>query len=288
VVRKLKLPTVSKRRTGNDYLIACDSIRDYVEYGKQVVDSKRRKDTKWAGQGQSWETVLDKSIHGDLSLVPASDKLVEELENSVGFISPQWRAIPAVVGGAVNAGAFASGAPLCMRQRKRVNSSFAPLSVVADLAVSAGIDKQNLLNRGAAMLSLVRLLAGVRPVKLFLAVGCGNMNSSEVASTSVLVPVNTSPIDLATLANAFSSAGFVRMLGYGIAKSHAEYDGMWPFDDIDEYRKVGQAYWQRFCGVQGGELLFVPPAFLRDKLLGNPAEWLKDMLTRYGGMQQEG
>jgi hypothetical protein len=281
--RKVELPTVSNRQNAKDFMVVCDSVLDWAELGEQHPN-KHHGDggDRWSCGGKKPSQVVKDAKHGDLSLVAESDKLIDSLEDKVQFLSSSWKTIDSVVGGAVNAGAYIAGFPLCMRQRKRQAVDTAPMSVVVDLTVSCGLSSDEIAKRGSAVLALVRLLSGVRPVDLYLATCMGG--NGETASSGVVAKVDTQPLELATVANAMASTGFVRWLGYGICDWHKMTNGAWPFNDVDAYRRLGRKYWERFCGTVGGELLFVPPAHSDDKLLRRPLEWLQGMLAEYGGV----
>lgn len=278
--RKLELPTVSSH-SGSDYMVVCDSIADYAELGNKHHNVNHGMGDEWACGKQTPQEVYNSAMHGDMALVAESDKLIAELEDKVQFLSSSWRYRDSVVGGAVNIGAFTAGVPMCMKQRRRVAMDTAPLAIVVDLTISGGLSHDQIAKRGSAVLALVRLLSGVRPVDLHLAV-C--MGGTYAPSTGVVVHVDTQPLELATVANAMSSTGFVRWLGYGIAHWHKETDGNWPFRDVDAYRRLGRKYWERFCGTLGGELLFVPPAHYDDQMLSKPLAWLQAKLAEYGGV----
>jgi hypothetical protein len=279
MTRSVELPTIAARGK-TDYMLVCDSLTDFIDYaatrqGPGLTDG-------WATGGKSYADVVKAAHRGDISLVAKSDKVMADLEGKVDFIANAWKSANSVVGGAVNVGAYCAGVPMCMKQRKRRKVEAAPLSIVVDLTVSGSLSHEQISIRGSAILALARLLANVRPVRLYLASCLGGYR--DTASTGVVIPIETTPLDLATVANAMTTTGFVRALGYSAIEANASSSGMWPFDNINEYRRLGKDYWQRFVGDSHSELLFVPPAASGDKCLDNPLAWLTGMLDSYGGL----
>jgi hypothetical protein len=284
--RRVELPTVSSLRK-TDCVLICDSLTDFIDFAEAShATSRRNGKDHWTSGGKTPAEVLRDARNGDISLVASSDKIIDELEGKVNFRTSNWKSIDSVTGGAVNVGAYCAGVPLCMKQRRRVAAASAPLSVVVDLTVSSSLSHEQIACRGSAILALTRLLTGVRPVKLYIAAAMGG-GSADIAATGVLIPVDTTPLDLATVANAMTTTGFVRMLGYDAIDASEMSNGLWPLRNIEEYRRLGKDFWERFCGDTGSELLFVPPAFAEDQALDNPLQWLTTKLREYGGLEIE-
>lgn len=236
----------------------------------------------WYGY-QTRAQCIQKMRSGDLSLVPASDKLLEKLEAVQAPATNMWRTVDAVSGGVPNVPAFLAGHPVAMRRRQRMAADLAPLTVVVDLVCSAGVSNDQLAARGAAILALVRLLSGRRAIELW--VGCyahaGDTENKD--NIGAFFRMDTSPVDLARAAHMLSAASVARGMGYGalagVWNGSKNYSWLrWPYGKGSESRTLTPVALQ---GAFGGDVLYVPGAFNRDQISDDPAAWLKGMIEKY-------
>lgn len=239
--------------------------------------------SEWDG-GERLSRVLEKCRSGDLSRVAASDKLMSALEDKFAFRSSAFRNVDAMTGGVPNVGAFLAGSPINMRQRRRVEVQETPLTIVADMTSSGGVDSTHLERRGAALLALVRLLSARRPIVVYIAI-CGKPSPNQnTSSSAVAVRMDTAPLDLARAAHWLGHTGVARSAGYEFICAQVGGDRgsiSWPYNSVDFYRQNGAAYWKRALGAD--ELLFLPPVFVDDQSIQQPEIWLAEKLKEYGG-----
>ncbi len=232
-----------------------------------------------AFNGSSWygnegrEVALRKLTVGDNSLVPASEKLMEQLSSALPH-TQRYVNVSDVVGALPNVPAYLSGNPVNMRRRARVARDDAPISVVCDVTSSAMIDAKDLLARGAALLAFVRVLSEHRAVSLWCGIG---LNVRE-GSSMVLWRIDTAPLDHARSAHLLSAPSVSRGLGYGLSYALHRSGGRWPFQDFKKQAATGEA---RLRAALGEQVHFVPPLFEKDELVTRPLEWLKRELAKY-------
>jgi hypothetical protein len=277
----------SLKGAGKDRVEIFDDVASFVARFDAVPALRAAKESGESGNdwngGESLARVLTKCQTGDLSRVPASDKLMSALEDKFAFRSTAFRNIDAMTGGVPNVGAFLAGSPINMRQRRRVEVQETPLVIVADITSSGGVESRDLEKRGAALLALVRLLTARRPVTVYFACA-GKPYASGFSSSAVAVRMDTAPLDLARAAHLLGQTGVARMACYDFICAQvggARGNISWAYDSVDFYRANGVAYWQRALGAD--ELLFLPPVFVEDEAIQKPEKWLADMLKKYGG-----
>lgn len=223
-------------------------------------------------QGAEAHETMQRARTGNAALVPASDKLLDRLEAINPPVSA-WETQGAVAGGVVNVPAYLAGQPVNMRLRRRTESQAAPLAVVVDLCVSAGVDHATIQRRGVATLALVRGLAARRPVTLHV-IGAEIVRETGRTICPV-IQVDTAPLDLARAAWLLASPEAFRGLMFAICKGEEGSQGSvnWAFDSADWHLKnvcnvVGPTLAEEFVAV-GGVLLGT--AFRDDKAA---ADWV--------------
>jgi len=183
-----------------------DDLDTLADFAAGAHYKHHNSDHKWSG-GSLRECVL-KTRDGDLGLAAQSEALLARFE-SLRFETPrrEWRSD--VSGFVPNVPAYIAGHPNAMRRRERAPSVVAPITVFVDVFASAAFSHQAILARGAAVLALVRVLARVRPISLYVGFGSTAWNGG---SGMVAVRINTSPLDLAHAAWALCGIGFLRQV----------------------------------------------------------------------------
>jgi hypothetical protein len=273
------------QRGATENFAVCD-LPGFAEFADRVPEKERAATAeriKWWG-GMTYGQSIAALRNGDESAVPASDKLLGEMEALVP-ISRTWRTMNSVIGACPNVPQYLAGNPFNMRLRRRSTSATAPLSIFVELAASAGVDTKTCLKRGAAMLALVRMLTNVRPVELWSVIAIGRRNSRS----TLCVRLDTAPLDLARSAHVFTHPSVFRALGYRSLENEfypRGWNGEWPFDDHGLHvRSAAESY--RRVLVPCSDLLFIPPVHVADLYLSKPAEWLRAMIAQHGGVRLE-
>ena len=216
---------------------------------------------------------------GDDAEVPASDKLIEELQSKIEVPTSRYRVFDAVAGGVPNVPAYLANQPQSMRVRRKIKEQMAPLTIAVDLTSSAGIDADYLTKRGVAILALVRSLAAVRPVTIWAGCGLSDAGYNKNRAGFCWFQLDTSPLDLTRAAFQLTSGGVGRGMCYQYITKHHNGGGGWPFASVDTWRKNATPFIEQWFG---GEVLFIPPVFQKDEF-NKPDKWLIEKIKQYGG-----
>lgn len=262
-------------------------VPGFADYADQHIPARRFKqendNTEWYAHVGFTEG-LQMLRQGDLASVPASDKLLNDMDKLVP-VSHAFRTYDSVVGAVPNVPQYLAGNPYNMRTRKRVASVSAPLAVIVELVASGGIDAEICRKRGVVMLALVRALANIRPVELWTVIAIGQHESRS----SICIRLDTTPLDLARAAHVLTHPSVFRGCGYDSLR-HAFYDGRWngewAFGDVGLHKKTAAESYKRVLNP-GSDVLFIPPVHLDDQYLNDPKAWLVDMLAKHGGIAIE-
>src|ERR1044072_43451 len=257
---QMTLPAIEAVRArhpgARDHFLICD-MPGFADAADRVPTTHRGDGGAWFG-GKTFAESLDNVRRGDLSGVPVADQYLTAMESHV-FVSRQFRVFDDVVGGVPNVPAYIAGIPQNMRRRVRQPTSTAPLTVFVNLTSSAIISARDLYQRGAAILALVRLLPNVRAVELWGVMGMGASRTGNY----VAVRLDTAPLDLARAAHVLTHTSVARGLGYGIAQSRFNAQGMWPYNDVEMSRRHGAEILSRVT-YPGAGVLLIPPRYGRD------------------------
>lgn len=231
----------------------------------------------------SWygETNFRKHVElGDEKLVASSEKMLSKIEDQVPM-SQGWINVDDVVGAVPNVPAFLAGHPQCMRRRRRVAKDNSPLVIYMDLTSSGGINAGDVQNRGIVLLALARMLVEHRAVELWVGASLGGHGKSG----TVAWRIDTTPLDLARASYHVAATAMSRLFGYELNKRLQGTGGGWPFGDYDLHCRAAP---ERLRSVMGwGELLYVPPIYMGDKMTSDPVRWVKRVLTQYTGQAEE-
>jgi hypothetical protein len=192
-----------------------DGLTDLADHFDQIGERYRGRDDFDPWCGAYLEDARRFIRDGNLALVEQSDRLMTELEGKMDFGAHIARNLPAVAGGAPCVPAFLSNSPMSMRQRRRVVTDLAPITVIVNVSAAQACTKDQIQRRGAAVLALVRLLAVQRPTTLVLTVGY-----DDGQRCLLTVAMDTAPLDLARAAWALTQPEFLRRFMFAAA-AHA-------------------------------------------------------------------
>lgn len=217
--------------------------------------------------------------NGDISLVALSDQYLAKMEER-GFMSKAWGVTADVVGAVPNVPAYIAGQPMNMRRRFRTRKPSGPLSIFLEATGSAGsMDLASTMQRGAAMLALVRILSEQRPVDLWACVTYGSTNEMN----ALLIRLETMPLDLGRAAHMLVKLQSAAMYGHSVlAQILGHNPGSWSYGTPELERRYCGEIFKRFLHPNS-DILYVPAAYSRDDNISNPAKWLADMIQKYGG-----
>jgi hypothetical protein len=271
VVKALKL-----RGKPRDYFALANSMADLGREapGLAPANSYERNASNMGWYGDAtFDEACKLAIHGDVKLVAKSDALLDKFERYAFETSGKgWR--NDVVGALPDVPAYIAGHPLNMRRRTRLDSAAAPIAIIVDTTISAAINAKTIMRRGAAILALVRILAGRRPVELW---AVSQIDARDGGCATIGARIDTTPLDLGTAAFALTHPAFPRRLCYSMARKYG-FSGSWP------YHKGGES---RDCMVDMlrpamphvTECLFMPGMHVLDEAANEPELWLEQKLA---------
>lgn len=255
-----------------------------VEFTRGLIGNGRA----WCGASNADE-VSAWLADGKPELVGRSDKLLSAFDD-IQFNTRKSAIVPAVCGGAPNVGAFLAGSPVAMRQRIKTVSDQAPLRLVADISSSAGIKTETLERRGASILALVRMLAAVRPVELYIGFSTNIHESTTQKKTSAhyeMVRIDTTPLDLARAAFLLADPAAARVALYSTACEAVKAPSTnvsinWGYRDVSLSRRRFADAVSRMFG-DGSETAYLAPPFVNDATKDNAEAFIREKLLEYGG-----
>ncbi len=267
-----------------DYWIMADAAELPTLFGALGDVRLRDIDTRSKWFGGNSAQIAERCKKGDASIVPASDALLSEMSAYTmttarrGYLMDVAGAVPSVP-------AYLSGNPLNMRRRVKTQDEYAPLAIIYDPTCSANIKPSQIFDRGIVVLALVRALAGLRPIELWVAGGLdadSGKNGGYFAAR-----VETAPLDLARAAWMLTSADFPRGVAYGVIKQQFNARGAWPYGNHQASLGINfrDIVLQAFPHVS--DVLAIPAIHSSDELLTNPKSWLKRTFNELAGQQQE-
>lgn len=222
--------------------------------------------------------------NGDLSLVERSDQYLAKMEER-GFLSKAWATTLDVVGATPNVPAYIAGQPMNMRRRYRTKKPSGPLSIFLEATGSAGaMSEAETMERGSAMLALVRILSEQRPVDIWACITYGSQHEMN----ALLVRLETVPLDLGRAAHMLVKLQHAACYGHRVLTDVIGHQpGSWSYGTPELERKYCGEIFRRFLHPNS-DILYVPAAYTRDTNIAKPAQWLNDMLVKYGGETVEG
>ena len=218
-------------------------------------------------------------------LTAMAEKYVHKFEEDI-FSGQGWQIRDSVVGSFPNIPALLAGVPCAMRQRYRTSKNIAPLTLYVELTGSAGVTGEQFVQRGAAMLALVRLLSNTRPVELWTCTTYGTTNRLQM----VAAKIETTPLDVARAAAMLCDESTMRSAMYsvnnGALGNYNNYGRAstgasgWAYGVPDLERKYAG---EILSGIlnPGSTMFYIPAASSRDQLR-DPAVWIRTMLAKYG------
>ena len=292
------IPAIKEPRAKDHFVIMDQS--DLAPYFADMISPENYyresciASNDWTGH-ISYSDTMDRLANGHEPTAQKSDEFMEQLENR-SFNSRRFQNRAAVSGGVPCVPAMLAGHPLAMRRREKIIDDQAPLSIIIDIASSGGISEKTLMKRGAAVTALVRLLSAVRPVTLMI--GCsttpteGERNTDGRSAWHIFTRIDTTPIDLGRTAHLLSHPSIARAAFYGAvaAERNINKDSRqssvnlhWPYREGPTHiRKHAHEIFSRVL-PNATESLYIGAAHIADPALDDPAKWLDDMLTQYGG-----
>jgi hypothetical protein len=271
------IPEIRKSQpSAKDKFRLCDA-----EGFREMLEHHRQAGIQY---GSAYDQAIDGLRHGDAALSARAERYLARFEDDV-FTGQGFSTRNSVVGGVPNIGAYLAGNPMNMRQRFRTTTETAPLAIFLELTGSAGISEESYIERGAAMLALVRLLSNTRAIELWTCTTYGGTGLLKM----IACKIDTQPLDVARASYVLCGRSLA-MPGYFVngaeMGSHTSLGGVsgWAYGVPELERKWAGEILRRIINP-GMEMVYLPAAHLSD--IREPEAWVRDMLARYSGIPQE-
>lgn len=289
------IPAIKEPKAKDHFVIMDQSdLASYLTETVTANNHQRKQCTtreNWTGN-LAYADSMDRLENGHEPTAQKSDEYMAALEDR-SFNAKRFQNRAAVSGGVPCVPAMLAGHPLAMRRREKMIDDQAPLSIIVDIASSAGLDTIALEKRGAAITALVRLLSAVRPVTLMI--GCsvtperGGQNETGYSAWHVFTRVDTTPLDLGRTAHMLAHPSVARGMFYGAIVAERGAAGSdnislrWPYSNGPKaIREHAHEIFSRIL-PNATESLYIGAAHIHDENITDPAAWLDTMLTQHGG-----
>jgi hypothetical protein len=263
-----------------------------TEFADAVRESSCDNSPSWMG-GESREAYFRKVRTGDVGKVAAAEKLLDKIEVHMQRECIVWQ--NDMVGAYPDVAAFLANEPECMRRRHITEDDRSPLRVWVDVSSSGAISADDLLPRGIAALALVmQLIRSGRAVELWTFISVhGRVNGQS----AVCVKMNTTPIDIASVAYCLTSQGFARGLCYGAARQFNGFGGSWGRHYVS-YGTLAQRIAgarRTLEGLTAPQDIILPAPFWDDKndkgdaglIFRDPVKWVVETCKRAAEGEQQ-
>jgi hypothetical protein len=256
-----------------------------TEFADAVRESSCSGGGSWMG-GESRADYFRKTRTGDASKVSDAERLLDKIEVQLERECIVWQ--QDVVGAYPDVAAFLANDPECMRRRHITEDDRSPLRVWVDVSSSGGISASELLPRGIAALALVmQLIRSGRAVELWTFISVhGRVNGQS----AVCVKMNTTPIDVASVAYCLTSQGFARGLCYGAAVQFNGFGGSWGKNYVHYGSLADRIAGSRKTleGLTAPQDIILPAPFWNDKsdkgdaglIFRDPVKWVVETCNR--------
>jgi hypothetical protein len=163
-----------------------------------------------------------------------------------------------------------------------------PLRIVVEMSSSGGVSPDELVTRGTAILALALLVNRDRAVEL--SVTCGlEATTHPMEASFVVIPIGTTPIDIAVACNALTSVAFSRNMGYTYLKTRPESRavGSWEWGIVPTDTRTRGLYVAKFRKALklAPTDIIIPPAHEEDETIRDPVAFVRRSLAE--AMQAE-
>jgi hypothetical protein len=236
----------------------------------------------WSGD-QTYEDACKNIYKGNQKATDESIKILDRLEaDSIEIETSYWDNdrtgfIPCVP-------SYIAGSPDSMRRLVEMQSDQAPVKVFAGVCLSAGFSASALLNRGTAILALVRKLGMLRPVELWVYADMQGKSTDEYGACAIpIIKLETSPLDLATVSYILADPGFLRRVCFGWADVRG-FTGSWAWSEYNDTVRAKKI--RQFCKLSDTDII-VDSSCLGFSDLKDPVKWVNDQIKKYLKTAQE-
>jgi hypothetical protein len=278
----------SAYKPDRDIVTSYDSIEAYNEYLGSIpvnCNSANRSNNK-SFYGETFDRSRILLEQGDLSCAAKAETILEQFADTNIFTHNASIIGSDVVGFTPIIPAALMGHPNAMLVRQQVEREAAntPINIYFEVAVSAGVDTDQIFNRGSAALALCMALGMKRPTTLYAVEGFRNNPSSSSKKTILQkVKVCENVIDLSRAAFVMTSREYARRLAFTAVVHLSNYPLTslpWPFGITpqDDNYEISMRH---ACGAMPDDI-YIKGGYLLDQLaLHDPVAWVKKMIEKH-------
>lgn len=231
---------------------------------------------------------------GDTTNLDAARAILDQIDTS-GLVSEFMPTLQvSVVGAFPSIPAYLAGSPEQMMHidYEEMPSPTSPLNVYVETSVSEGVNLDQLLKRGVAVLAFVLAMEAIRPVNLYVACPMSPRGEKKYIVSCPIVKVASRPMDLGRAVFMLTSVTFARRMMfsamYKIA-GYKRYTGR--IDWMNESGPTAKDYELRFrklVGMQPTDVFLKGGHLFDELMLRNPVQWVKNMIEKHRHEQYVG
>ncbi len=220
--------------------------------------------------GISRQEALQWASHGAETLVAPSDKFMSDLENLMPETSRKtWS--HDVYGAFPDVPRYLHGSdPRTMRRRTRVMEDHAPIRIYVELAASFGVSADQYIQRGSAVLSLLRIAESSRPVELYSILSSTAARDSLHNVEVITIRLPSAPLNVSLSAAWISHPAIFRKCLAG--RPYRFNLSAYPIN------LSNNAAFRNLMGF-GPSDIYIPGVHFDDPILSDPIAWIKARLA---------
>ncbi|HWG89155.1 MAG TPA: hypothetical protein VN679_15325 [Candidatus Acidoferrales bacterium] len=270
-----------------------DSVHAFVgtRGNEQTIDRLALRTDEWTGP-RNYKESKTYFLHGagedELS---ASRKLLNQIDVAVhGVQGEVWK--PQVYGAYPVVADYLAGDPMCMRNKEWDETDVAPVRIILNTAVAAGVEADTIARRAAASAAFAMKLSERRPVELWISTALHNMRLKTDVGFRVKLDM---PMNLSQVVAAYDRS-VSRVLTSPILELLANNDDPNATESCDGYsfelngfnanrggRHMYMKAFRDYMNLSEDDIV-LDAGILTDceAIDRNPVEWVKSMLIKYG------
>ena len=244
-----------------DSVISYNSLTEFMA-SLPVKCPRRDRSDSWAGN-QTYAEAKVNLWKGFPEATRRSEAILEQLESGIELRQESWDTD--IIGYFPCVPAAIHDDPDCMFVPVDEHSNTTPMKVYASVCLSAGYESEQVESRGIAILALVRKLALIRPVELWV--------YAEMDTWQCCIRLETNPLDLTTASYVLANPAFLRKLCFNWKRKAGDIDWC-------DWFRGGVSAARDALGASGDDLV-IPGSYFSSDDLSNPVEWVNTHVRKY-------
>lgn len=268
----------------------CHKFNSMPEFLARV--SKIDERHKYNGRhGDTWSATTDAGIRNVLSggRMESRDAVAAVMDKVDAQVQDrhQREYVAGVAGAFPIVPDYLQGMPMHMRRRAHVASDVAPVRIVVEVGISAGVPVSTIQKRGAAVAALAMRMSETRPVELWTASlwRPGSMRErGKSQDVGVMVKLDVAPLSVADIAAALVEPDYPRGIIFAFLLEQIGVDYMdnngipWIFGmNTGDPKRIAKV--REFMGLDDADI-FLPGGHLYEAkaMVRDPVAWVNKYL----------